>query len=123
MEGFWDYVKDSGLPPYIVLAIIVFYIIANKTRLFERSATKTERELLSMDQKDFRQAMMDDMKTLRRELREANEGRDECEDRYAAACHKINEIIEAIQGSGLDLAMALAKIRPTPDITKDGSAE
>lgn len=113
MDGIWDYLRDSNASPYVVLLVFCFYILADKTNFFKR---KSEREQLSQDQAEFRKSMMDDMAGLRREIHASHVAHMECEDRYSKACHKINEIIEAIQSGHLDMLMNLAKIKSDPDL-------
>lgn len=129
MKDFIEAFHDVGIPYWMLFGVIVAYAVAKELhvlRVFDRPATKSDRELLSMDEKEFRQAMLEDRRQLRQDLAECDarhvqmEQRHEaemtaCEARYSALEKRFTDFLNAAQVAGLDLLMKIAPARPGAD--------
>lgn len=126
MKDFIEAFHMAGYPYWMLFGAVIVYALAKEFHVlkwFERPAPKSDRELLSMDEKEFRQAMLEDRRQLRQELAECDarhlkmEERHEaemtaCEARYSALEKRFTDFLNAAQVAGLDLLMKIAPSRP-----------
>ncbi len=128
MDQIIELLKGFGAPNWVLLGILLGYFALKELKFlswFERKGDKSDRELLSLDERAFREQMLADRRELRQALTECDRRHDEseqrhiaemrsCEARYDELSKRFTDFLNAAQIAGLDLLMKIAPVRGGP---------
>lgn len=117
--------KAAGVPSFV---IAIFAVVGVVWLLLERvKATrghrKSDRELLSLDEHKFREALMKELADLREEQRGLRNDLINCHQHHADLQERVSRIIVATQASAVQLAMDMSEVAPiAPAAAKEARA-
>lgn len=126
----------SGVPPIVLVLLVIAYLIADKKGILRRKVSRKEisqvqREMLSADEETFRRALMDQMEGLVLRCDKAEKAHTDCLEaqRQAAEAHRdcqrrlqelyefMNELLDKVKSAGVTLLMDLSPPAPYTETT------
>lgn len=96
-------------PSWAISAIAILWVIADKLKLYPRPRTKSDREMLSLDEKDFRIALMGQCHALSTRCSKLEDELRACHTSHDELYLWISGFLDEVRALGLE---ALIKMTP-----------
>lgn len=108
MDDIIGVLEKAGVPAGLIGVGAGAFYLADKFHIWERPNRKTDRELLSADEKNFRRDLLERVKSLEESCSALGGKLRECEDKHAKLSAWILRMMEELRQAGL------RKIEPLP---------